>query len=112
MKTRATYTLLAWLSVTGPSFADAGLADPTQPTTVSAYRNMGNGQQGWVLNSTLVGQGRRVAVINGTPVLEGERVGGAKLIRIKASEVQLQTEQGRLTLHLFDKQTHTHTAKP
>jgi MSHA biogenesis protein MshK len=85
-----------------PVAADTTPFDPTAPTDPGVYRGQDNGWSGgWTLSSTLVGPERRIAIINGDPVREGDRIGGARVLQIRASEVRLQTPGYPLTLRLL-----------
>jgi MSHA biogenesis protein MshK len=79
------------------------LTDPTRPTDPATYFGTGNAAHasGWTLQSILFGSDRRVAVINGTRVQEGDRIGSARVVRIRDSQVLLDTGGRSLTLHLL-----------
>ncbi len=84
------------------------LLDPTAP---SGPAQTGNGNPlgtGWELNSTLINSHRKIAMINGSPVQEGDRIDGARVVRIRASEVQLETVERRITLRLLPNPLRTH----
>lgn len=87
---------LAASSAAGP------LQDPTRPGSAAAtIRTPSKANDDWILNSTLVGSGRRVAVINSRHVTEGERIGTARVLRINKLDVLLETPGGRKRLQLL-----------
>ena len=92
--------LICCMAVLANAFA---LGDPTRPTDPAAYFGTGNGanNNGWSLQSILFASDRRIAVINGTRVQEGDRIGSARVVRIRDSQVLLDTGRRRLTLHLL-----------
>jgi MSHA biogenesis protein MshK len=77
--------------------------DPTRPTDPAIY--FGSGARatsdGWSLQSILSSPKRRIAVINGTRVREGDRIGTARVVRIRDTHVLLKTGGRTLTLHLL-----------
>ena len=78
------------------------LQDPTRPTDASAYFGENSAQPGgWSLQSILSSPKRRIAIINGTSVREGDRIGAARVIRIRETQVILKTGGRDLTLHLL-----------
>lgn len=81
------------------------LADPADPTVpATQLDNPGHGPAApaiWELQSTLVSADRRGAVINGQPVQEGDRIAGARVARIRAGEVLLETPERRIELRLL-----------
>lgn len=78
------------------------LQDPTKPTDASAYFGDSAIQPGgWALQSILSSPKRRIAIINGTSVREGDRIGAARVIHIRDTQVILQTGGRDLTLHLL-----------
>lgn len=80
------------------------LTDPTQPATRQKTVNTNSVStvvHSWKLESILVAPNRRVAVINGKLVSEGEYVDGARVIRIRALDVLVQTPNKRITLQLL-----------
>ena len=88
--------LLSCGSAAGP------LQDPTRPGNAAAMtRTPAHATGSWVLNSTLVGSGRRVAVINGRHVTEGDSIGTARVLRINKLDVLLQTPGGWKRLQLL-----------
>jgi hypothetical protein len=102
MKTsHLTLALLLGLLVTNP--APAELADPTAPASRTGNPHpYGSGATaGWELHSTLVNTERRIAVINGQAVQEGDRIGTARVARIRASEVLLDTPERSIRLRLL-----------
>jgi MSHA biogenesis protein MshK len=79
------------------------LQDPTRPTDPVLYFG-GNRQPStsvWTLQSILSAPDRRIAIINGTRLREGDRIGNARVVRIKPSHVVLNTGKGTLTLQML-----------
>lgn len=97
--------LIAALLLLGTALAGNvhALTDPTRPTDPGNY--FGNAEnrsdRSWFLQSILSSPQRRIAVINGTRVREGDRIGSARVVRIRDSHVLLQSRGRTLTLHLF-----------
>ena len=88
--------LLAAGSAAGP------LQDPTRPGSAAIVtRAPSAANNDWILNSTLVGSGRRVAVINSQHVTEGDSIGTARVLRINKLDVLLETPGGRKRLQLL-----------
>lgn len=86
-------------------------AEPADPTAPGWHANPGHarpGTDGWELHSTLVGPERRSAIINGLPVAEGDRIAGARVARIDAGEVVLDTPERRITLRLLPNPLRIH----
>jgi MSHA biogenesis protein MshK len=79
------------------------LKDPTQPTDPGNYFGSSENHSAgsWSLQSILSSPQRRIAVINGTRVKEGDRIGTARVVRIRESHVLLKTRDRNLTLHVF-----------
>ena len=79
------------------------LKDPTQPTDPNNYFGSAESRSdnNWALQSILSSPQRRIAVINGTRVKEGDRIGSARVVRIRDSHVVLNTRGRTLTLRLF-----------
>ncbi len=77
----------------------AALRDPTRPTDPALYFS-GSHNDGWTLQSILVSSNRRIAIINGKRVQEGDRVGSARIARIRNSHVIIKTGDRTLTLRL------------
>ncbi len=92
--------LICGLAALGNAF---GFTDPTRPTDPAAYFGTAKGTDsgGWNLQSILFASDRRIAVINGTRVKEGDRIGSARVVRIRDSQVLLDNGGRRLTLHLL-----------
>jgi MSHA biogenesis protein MshK len=101
-----TFLLLALLPLT------QGMAEPADPTAPSrpnhTGQNPGQHGTGWALHSTLVGPERRGAVINGQRVQVGDRIDGARVARIEAGEVLLDTPERRITLRLLPNPLRIH----
>lgn len=79
------------------------LTDPTQPTDPTLFFGKGKTQPGggWSLQSILSSPQRRIAVINGARVREGDRIGSARVVKIRDSHVLLNTGGRTLTLRLL-----------
>lgn len=91
---------LAGFLVAIPAMAEP-LTDPTRPPG-EEEASAGTGSDGPVLQSVLLGPGRKVAVISGQPVALGQKFGDQVLVRISEHAVVLQDAQGvrtSLTLH-------------
>ena len=88
--------LLAGLLLSGSVFA---LNDPTRPIDPAVYFGSGN-RDGWALQSILFSNDRRIAIINGVRVQEGDRIGAARVVRIRDSRVVLETGNRTLELRL------------
>lgn len=93
---------LAALLAPGPIPATE-LHDPMRPPQARAKvpakaRPATPAPPGYVLESTLVGGQRRSAVINGRAVQAGDRIPGARVLRIEADMVELDTGGKRLRL--------------
>ncbi|MBB3168765.1 hypothetical protein FHS30_001949 [Simiduia aestuariiviva] len=73
------------------------LSDPTRPLN---YRATATAQQGYQLSSIFLSEQRARAIINGQLVGVGDRVGAAKVARIEAGQVVLQTPDGVKSLRL------------
>ena len=88
-----------------PSGALAGeaLHDPTRPPTVLYAPDgaAGTVNNGPVLQSVLISEGRRSAIISGQNVKVGDKIGNARIIRINETEVVLKTGKSLQTLRLF-----------
>jgi MSHA biogenesis protein MshK len=80
-----------------------GLSDPTRPTDPAAYFGARKAVSAgsWSLQSILLASDRRIAVINGKRVQEGDRIGSARVVRIRDSQVLLDTGGRSLILHLL-----------
>ncbi|MDH3872355.1 MAG: hypothetical protein OEU44_09080 [Gammaproteobacteria bacterium] len=92
------------LLVLAPPLMAGTLQDPTRPTPGALFQPSSASRPGadiWALNSTLVADDRRVAVINGTHVSEGESIGGAQVLRIRKTDVLIQTPGRQITLQLI-----------
>ena len=93
------------LMLLGPALVGSvhALKDPTQPTDPEDYFGKAESRSGssWSLQSILSCPQRRIAIINGTRVKEGDRIGSARVVRIRDSHVLLNSGGRTLTLHLF-----------
>lgn len=80
-----------------------GMADPTRPQmgAVAGASGAAAGQQGAVLQSTLISGKHAEAIISGKLVQIGGRYGDATVLRISPDEVVLRTAKGLQTLRLF-----------
>ena len=99
---RALTLVLALLAV--PATA-AELRDPMRPPRGRAEaaprpETPRPSRPDYVLESTLVGPARRSAVISGHLVAPGETLPGARVLRIEAGSVELQSGGRRLHLRL------------
>lgn len=80
------------------------LVDPTQPP---GYRSLTKGPSGnspgpaYVLSSTLIAPGRRLATINGKTVMVGQQVAGAKVLAIEPAHVALLTSGQQIIVRLL-----------
>ena len=96
---------ILYLLLLGFGLSDSvqALKDPTQPTNpVNYFGGSKNPSAGnWSLQSILSSPQRRIAVINGTRVKEGDRIGSARVVRIRDSHVVINSRGRTLTLHLF-----------
>jgi MSHA biogenesis protein MshK len=79
------------------------LADPTRPPdSLRAVAPPASEEPGALrLRSILVSPERRVAVISGRRVQVGDRIGGADVVSISSTTVQLRGPGGRVTLSLW-----------
>lgn len=83
------------------------LQDPTRPPASLFAAAEGDAatvaatNSAYVLQSVLIGAGRRSAIIGGRQLAIGERLGGYTLVRIAETEVLLQGPEGSRTLKLF-----------
>jgi hypothetical protein len=98
MSARGLGIVLLWLLPL--ALATAEPADPTAPP--GRHGNPGQpAQGGWELHSTLIGPERRSAIINGRSVGIGDQIAGARVARIEAGEVLLDTPERRIQLRLL-----------
>ncbi|MDT8386971.1 MAG: hypothetical protein RQ736_05620 [Thiogranum sp.] len=79
--------------------------DPTRPMEPAQFFGGSDAvdMDQLVLQSILYAPQRRVAVINGTRLREGDRLGNARVVRIEAARVLLETSGGMRTLHLLPR---------
>jgi hypothetical protein len=106
MNTRLLFSSLLLLALLPTSPLVAEPADPTAPARPGNPGHYGTGN--WTLHSTLIGPERRDAVINGQLVRVGDRVAGARVARIEAGEVLLDTPGQRITLRLLPNPLRIH----
>jgi MSHA biogenesis protein MshK len=94
------FILALWAGLCGNLYA---LNDPTQPTDPALYFGTGQDRKsnGWSLQSILTSPDRRIAIINGSRVREGDRIGSARVVRIRDSHVLLNTGGRTVTLRLL-----------
>lgn len=94
------FLALLLLLLAAPVFAQS-LSDPTRrpdaPGTVAAVA----GDGGWVLQSTRIAGGERLAVVNGQLVREGQRIGNARVLRIEHGKIHLSEDGHRQTVSMF-----------
>lgn len=93
---------LALALATGAATAQPGLGDPTRPTALAEPESTRSVEvkPRWRLQSTLVGDTRRLAVINGRTVAQGERIDGATLKEVRQEGVTLEIEGRRVELRV------------
>ena len=101
---RLALPLLLILAAAHPHAAASG--DPTAPGWRSGSSNPSSGA--WQLHSTLIGPERRSAIINGQSVAVGDRIAGARVARIDADEVHLDTPERRVVLRLLPNPSRIH----
>jgi len=102
---RAPSVLLAigMLVAAGPAGAAAPAADPMRPSYVQPVPATGSRRgQRYALQAVFGDQQRRVAVVNGPVVQPGDRVQGARVQRIGASDIELRAGARRWTVRLPD----------
>ena len=94
--------LLCLLPV-GLAPAAEALPDPTRPPAEASIMGGGGAVPagGPVLQSVLIGPGRKSAVIGGQLLEEGDLFGDAKVVKISEGEVILSGPGGEQTLRLF-----------
>jgi len=94
------FVLVLWAGLSGDLYA---LNDPTQPTDPALYFGTGQAPNSgdWSLQSILSSPQRRIAIINGSRVREGDRIGSARVVRIRDSHVLLNTGGRTVTLRLL-----------
>ena len=94
------FVLVLWAGLSGDLYA---LNDPTQPTDPALYFGTGQTRNSsdWSLQSILSSPQRRIAIINGSRVREGDRIGSARVVRIRDSHVLLNTGGRTVTLRLL-----------
>lgn len=93
--------LLVVLMTHATGAAAASLSDPTRPYTPEQQAEAS--APGFVLQSTLVAPGRKVAVIDGRRLRVGDRHHGAVVTAIMPYEVRLQAGARELRLRLAPK---------
>ncbi len=107
-------SLAIWLALWLPQGAllAAGLPDPTRP----AYRQVTQGttaavrdDEGWRLTMVRVSARDRIAVLNDRLVAVGDRVGGARVVAIKPSAVDLVKAGTRFTVKLSRPRVKRHS---
>ena len=98
------FTLTVLLS--GFSFAVAALEDPTKPPGFVRSGNATGTAQAprWVVSSILISKDRRLAVVNGKTVKRGEKIAGAKVVSISATDVKLRTSVETFIVKLLPAQ--------
>ncbi len=91
------------LVAAGPATAAAPAADPMRPSYVPPARlaDRHRGQR-FALQAVFGDQQRRVAVLNGQVVQPGDRVQGALVQRIGATQIELRAGARRWTVRLPD----------
>lgn len=77
------------------------LSDPMRPSHAAPVESVRAAPaQRFELSAILYSADRRVAVVNGRSVREGQRVGTARVKRIRRGQVELQVGERTLTLAL------------
>ena len=90
---------LLLLACAGSFALDAGLSDPTRPSSFSAPR--AGGHTASALKLTFIRLGRApLAVINGNSVSPGQSVAGYRLQSLQANSATLSGNGGKLVLTL------------
>ncbi|MDH3560713.1 MAG: hypothetical protein OEN52_07150 [Gammaproteobacteria bacterium] len=87
-----------------PPVSAGPLQDPTRPTRAALFLSTSAPRPSadkWTLDSTLVATDRRVAVINGTHVSEGESIDGARVLKIRNTDVLIQAPGRQISLQLI-----------
>lgn len=89
--------------LSAPAVAQDNLRDPTRPPASLDTPNPGMpiASSSPVLQSVLISQGRKVAVISGETVQVGDRLGDARVTKIREGEVVLVRDGQSQTLKLF-----------
>lgn len=79
------------------------LEDPTRPPGASQLSAVSGTDvnSGWVLTSTLVSDGRRLATINGRTVRQGQSIGSAQVIKIDPAGVTILQDGARKRIALL-----------
>lgn len=82
--------------------AEPGLRDPTRPPGMAVPGRSGApAPTRWVLSSTLIAPGRRLATINGRTVAVGEHIAGAVVEAIWPAQVRLRSEGREFVVELL-----------
>jgi hypothetical protein len=98
------------LAMAAQSLANVpGLKDPTRPLAAAAPKVSASGAERThpILESVLIGAGRRVAVINGRRMTEGDEQQGVKVWEIRPGEVVVSVDGSpRMTLEITNSRMH------
>ena len=89
--------------MSGGGFAEA-LPDPTRPYQYGAeiaIEQIPHENVQWRLSGIRIRENKRSAILNGKLVKEGDKLDGAVVMEIKASEVTLQQRDKRLVVKLL-----------
>jgi hypothetical protein len=89
--------LLFTVTSIGSGYTSAEIIDPTRPPNVSGAHD-----DKFVLTAILIAPDHRMAVINGKIVHVGEQINGAKVVDIRASNVDIEGPNGKVSLVLTD----------
>lgn len=82
------------VSALAGSAAAQPLADPMRPPVLGPLPGAPAATAGPVVDTIIIGAGRRYAVIDGQTVTQGGRVGDARVVRIAETEVTLRSAAG------------------
>lgn len=90
------------LAVACSSAAAESLPDPTRPSGAAmAESEAADRPRGPVLQSVLNSSGRKLAIISGQSVRQGDKVGNARVVSIRDTEVVLVQGKETQVLKLF-----------
>jgi len=107
--------LIPFLLLTaGPLHAATALHDPTRPPSHGGawVEEAKPKEPDWVLTSTLISPGRRLAIIDGRAVSEGDEVSGARVLQITPGGVVLRYKGKRRELGLLPATPHINVRRP
>jgi len=110
--------LLSGLLLVLAALPAQALEDPTRPPglrPVPAAGETARRRAGarWVLQSTLIAPGRRLAMVNRRTVTVGGRVNGARVVAILPASVVLEHQGRRIQLHMSrSRRVHKRASDP